>query len=58
MKTGIPKESISTPRERPRSPWKLAAELLFVAWVVAINLLYYAQFKELALRHLGRFLHR
>jgi hypothetical protein len=46
------------PKTPKRAPWKLAAELFFVAWVIVINLLYYAQFKDLALRQLGRFLHR
>lgn len=40
------------------SRWKLAAELFFVAWVVAINLLYYAQFKDRVITLLGRILHR
>jgi hypothetical protein len=41
-----------------REPWKLAAELLFVAWVIAVNLLYYSQFKDLAIRHLRLLFHR
>ena len=45
----------STSKGRSRDPWKLvAAELFFVAWVVIVNILYYAQFKALVLRHLGQ----
>lgn len=47
-----------TPNGHKRPLWKLAAELLFVAWVVVINLLYYIQFKDLALKYLGKLLHR
>lgn len=47
-----------TPKDSKRAPRKLAAELFFVAWVIAINLLYYAQFKEKLLRVLGHVLRR
>lgn len=50
--------NIVTAKVPKRRPWKLAAELLFVAWVIFVNILYYAQFKDLALRHLGKFFHR
>jgi hypothetical protein len=46
------------PTGRNRSPWKLAAELLFAVWVIAVNIFYYSQFKELAVIHLKQFFHR
>ena len=50
--------STETPKGRKYPVWKLTAESLFVAWVIVVNLLYYAQFKALVLRHLGQLFHR
>lgn len=50
--------NIATSKGHKRKPWELAAELIFVAWVIAINVLYYAQFKAAAISHLKRLLHR
>jgi hypothetical protein len=47
-----------TGKDRKRKPWELAAELLFVGWVIVVNILYYSQFKDLVLRHLGKLFHR
>lgn len=47
-----------TPNSRARKPWKLAAEILFVVWVITINFLYYAQFKHLAYAAVARLLRR
>jgi hypothetical protein len=46
------------PNDRKRSTWKLAAELLFVAWVIVVSFLYYAQFKDVAIKLLRSLLHR
>lgn len=48
----------NTSKGNSRERWKFAAELLFVAWVVIVNLLYYSQFKALVLRHIGQLFHR
>jgi hypothetical protein len=58
MNIAAPNGNADAPKGPKRSTWKLAAELLFVAWVIAINLLYYSQFKDLVIRHLGQLLHR
>jgi hypothetical protein len=58
MNASTSKGNAAAPNGPKRSAWKFAAELLFVAWVIAINLLYYAQFKDLIIRHLGQLLHR
>jgi len=48
----------AAPKSPKRETWKIVAELLFVAWVVVINVLYYAQFRARALKLLGQFFHR
>jgi phosphatidylinositol alpha-1,6-mannosyltransferase len=37
---------------------QLLLEALFVVWIIAVNLLYYAQFKSLLLSRLGHIIHR
>ena len=46
------------PKKTKREWWKFAAELLFAAWVIVINLLYYNQFKAAFLGRLSHMLHR
>jgi hypothetical protein len=58
MNTVKPNENSDIQKARRRAGWKLAAEYLFVGWVIVINLLYYAQFKDLVLRRLGQLFHR
>ena len=58
MNTVTPIGNSDTPKGRKRETWKLGVELVFVAWVVAINVLYYNQFKASVLRQVGRLLHR
>ena len=41
-----------------REAWKFVVEVLFVAWVVVVNFLYYAQFRTLIITRFGYLLHR
>ena len=47
-----------TPKGPKREWWKLAAEWIFVAWVIVINFLYYNQFKVTVLRRVAKLFHR